>query len=232
MPMPQYLKRYLPVGALLALFFAALPITGHAQEIKSAPGVYDFYLLNMSWAPEFCDTLKTLTPAEQAARESTECSAPRGFVLHGLWPQNFDGTYPGNCAQRPGPAKPERYLDLIPDVSLIKHEWAKHGTCTTLSPDAFFSSARQAFTAVVIPDSFKRVDQQVMLAPDAILAMFYKSNPSFPQGSFALSCGGNKLTAIEACFNREVQPIACQNIRTCRADVVKIQPDQSLGIVR
>ncbi|MGI4756861.1 MAG: ribonuclease T2 family protein [Janthinobacterium lividum] len=207
--------------------------TGNAQEVKSAPGTYDYYLLNMSWSPAFCDTLKTLTPAEQAARQgSTECSSPHSFVLHGLWPQNFDGTYPGNCSDRPGPQRPERYLDMTPDLSLIKHEWAKHGTCTTLSPDAFFSTARQAYTAVTIPETLKHVDQQVMLAPEAILAMFYKANPSFPQGSFALSCGRNTLTAIEACFSRDAQPIACQNIRTCKANVVKVEPEASSGIVQ
>ncbi len=210
-----------------------LPLANHAQEVKSAPGVYDYYLLNMSWSPAFCDTLKTLTPAEQSARsQSTECTSPHSFVLHGLWPQNFDGTYPGTCSDRPGPTHPERYLDLTPDLSLIKHEWAKHGTCTTLSPDAFFSTARQAYTSVIVPDTLKRVDQQVMLQPDAILAMFYKANPSFPQSSFALSCGRNELTAVEACFSRDMQPIACQNIRTCRANVVKVQPEASLGIVQ
>ena len=63
-----------------------------------------------------------------------------------------------------------------------------------------------------------------MLAPDAILGMFYAANPAFPQGSFALSCGHNYLTAIEACFSRDGQPIACQNIRTCRANVVRVEP--------
>ncbi|MGI4978774.1 MAG: ribonuclease T2 family protein [Janthinobacterium lividum] len=217
---------------LLLLCPPMLPSKGHAQEMKSAPGVYDYYLLNMSWSPAFCDTLKTLTPAEQSARQgSTECSAPHSFVLHGLWPQNFDGTYPGTCSDRPGPQHPERYLDLTPDLSLIKHEWAKHGTCTTLSPDAFFSTARQAYTAVTVPDTFKHVDAQIMLKPDDILAMFYQANPSFPQGSFALSCGRNTLTAIEACFSRDLKPIACQNIRTCRANVVKVQPETSADIV-
>ena len=66
-----------------------------------------------------------------------------------------------------------------------------------------------------------------MLRPDDILTMFYKSNPAFPLGSFALSCGNNELTAIEACFSKEVQPIACVNLRSCRANVVRVPPEAS-----
>ena len=225
--------RHFHAFALTCLFALLLCPMGGAQEIKSAPGTYDYYLLNLSWSPEFCSTLNTLTPAEQAARgNSIQCSAPHGFVLHGLWPENADGSYPASCAERPGPAHPERYLDMTPDLSLLKHEWAKHGTCTTLSPDAFFSTARQAYSSLVIPDTFKHVDRELMLAPEAILGMFYAANPSFPQGSFVLSCGRNQLTAIEACFSRDVKPMACLNVRSCHANVVKVVPDAAGQIVR
>lgn len=208
----------------IALAGAALfPLAVPAQEVHTEPGQYDYYLLNLSWAPEFCGTLKTLTPAEQAARTSTECTVPHTFVLHGLWPQNFDGTYPGTCGVRPGPADWTRYLDMTPDLSLLKHEWAKHGTCTALAPEAYFAAARQAYTAVVVPQAFQQVSKPDMLAPDTILGMFYAANPSFPQGGFALSCGRNHLTAIEACFSRDLHPIACQNIHTCGATVVKVE---------
>lgn len=219
----------LPVVVQMAIVLAAalLSRASDAQEVRSEPGQYDYYLLNLSWAPEFCSTLHTLTPAEQAAHGSTECTAPHGFVLHGLWPQNFDGSYPGTCATRPGPAHPEQNLDMTPDLSLLNHEWAKHGTCTTLTPDAYFATARRAYTSVKIPEPFQHVTATQMLAPDTILGMFYASNPTFPQGSFALSCGHNQLTAIEACFSREGQPMACQNIHSCRANVVKVEPQNA-----
>lgn len=213
--------------AALALSTVLLPCRANAQEVKAEPGVYDYYLLNLSWAPEFCSTLHTLTPAEQAARGSTECTAPHGFVLHGLWPQNFDGTYPGNCGTRPGPAHPEQYLDMTPDLSLLKHEWAKHGTCTTLTPDSFFATARRAFSSAKIPSAFQHVTSTQMMPPELILGLFYAANPAFPHGSFALSCGHNDLTAIEACFSREGQPISCQNIRTCHANSVRVEPQNA-----
>ena len=210
---------------LFTLLFAALglPALPQAQEINSQPGQYDFYLLNLSWAPEFCSTLNTLTPGETAARGGVECTTPHGFVLHGLWPQNFNGTYPGNCGSRSGPADWQQYFDMTPDISLLKHEWVKHGTCTTLAPDAFFSAARRAYASVVVPPALTQSHGETMQAPAAILQMFYSSNPAFPQGSFALSCGHNALTAIEACFSRDLQPIACQNISSCRAGIIVVE---------
>ncbi len=216
---------------VFALLVVLTPLCGIAQEIKSPPGQFDYYVLNLSWAPEFCYTLRTLSPAEQAEKGSEECAAPHGFVLHGLWPQNFDGTYPASCAERPGPLHPERNLDMTPSLPLLKHEWAKHGTCTTLSPETYFATARQDYSAVEFPEAFKRLDHEVMLRPDEILGMFYRANPSFPEGSFVLSCGRNYLTAIEACFSKEGKPIACQNLRGCRANAVKVTPEASGGVV-
>lgn len=223
---------------LLSMFALALLCVGlvpcvnaRAQEIKSAPGQFDYYVLNLSWAPDFCNNLKTLTDAERAEGVA-ECDAPRGFVLHGLWLQNNDGTYPGYCERRPGPVHPERNLDLTPNLSLLKHEWAKHGTCTTLSPEGFFATARQGYTSVVIPDAFKRLDHEIAMRPDDILGMFYRANPAFPQQSFALSCGRNELTAIEACFDKNMKPQACVNLRSCRANSVKVVPEASGQVVR
>lgn len=225
------MRRLLLFAVLLVFACASHHAAG--QQVDSAPGKYDFYLLDLSWSPEFCNTLKTLTPAEQAARSTTECAAPHAFVVHGLWPQNFDGTYPVNCSKRPGPRDWDRYVDMTPDVDLLKHEWFKHGTCTTLSPDAFFSTERQAYTSIVVPRAFKHVSQPLTLAPDAILAMFHKSNPAFPQGSFALACDeGGRLSAVEACFSRSIQPIACRHVKSCAADTVTVEPEPAGQIVR
>src|SRR5580692_6196384 len=66
---------------------------------------FDYYLLNLSWSPEFCYTHPS----------ATECASHPAFVLHGLWPQNTDGTYPQNCSSTPGPADPSQYADIYPD---------------------------------------------------------------------------------------------------------------------
>jgi ribonuclease T2 len=185
----------------------------HAQQ-KGEPGKFDFYMMNLAWSPEFCSIEGT----------SPQCAARNGFILHGLWAQNNDGSYPVFCSERPGPAHPEANLDLTPDLALLKHEWAKHGTCTTLSPEAFFASERKAYHSLAVPDVFLHIDHEMQMKPQEILDLFGKINPGFPPGSILLSCGNNRLTAVEACLGKDLKPLVCQGLRTCRANVVKIAP--------
>jgi ribonuclease T2 len=175
---------------------------------------YDFYLLNLSWSPEFCYTHP----------DSPECAAHPGFVVHGLWPQRNDGSYPQNCGSRPGPTSDAAWQGLMPTASLAQHEWQTHGTCTSYDSDTYFGLIRKAFNEVHIPAVFSGPTQPRMEPPAAILADFTAANPSFPASSFALSCGNNYLTAIEACFDKNLHPTACSNVRSCRANNVKITP--------
>jgi ribonuclease T2 len=175
---------------------------------------FDYYLLNLSWSPEFC----------HSHPDAAECAQHSTFVLHGLWPQNDNGTYPENCSNQPGPRNPAAYSDIYPDSSLLVHEWRTHGTCSGLSSDAFFALARNAFHSVAIPPALSRVDQQISMPPSQILDLFTAANPSIPRSSLALSCGNNYLTAIEVCLNKSAQATACGPIHSCRANTVRITP--------
>lgn len=91
---------------LAAIFLAALPFPSSAQH-KGEPGKFDFYLMNLSWSPEFCSIQGT----------SPECAAHPGFILHGLWTQNDDGTYPVFCTEEPARnhrAKPRHHPRPLP----------------------------------------------------------------------------------------------------------------------
>lgn len=184
-----------------------------AQQ-DAAPGAFDYYLLTLSWSPEFC----------VSHASAAECSAHPAFILHGLWPENSDGTYPENCSNAPGPKNPSAYKDIYPDQSLLAHEWKTHGTCSGLTPDKFFTSARQALHAVAIPPALSRLKTQISLTPQQILGDFATVNPSYPTGSFAMACGNNRLTAVEVCVDKSLHAVACQNLKTCRANTVKITP--------
>lgn len=184
------------------------------QARATATAAFDFYLLNLSWSPEFCHSHPT----------AAECAAHSTFVLHGMWPQNNDGTYPQNCSTAPGPADPSQYSDIYPDPSLLQHEWATHGTCSGMAPDDYFSAARKAFHAVVIPTQLSGLTSQTSMPPDQILGRFTASNPQVPSSALALSCGSNYLTAVEECLDKSFAPIACSGVRSCRANTVKIPP--------
>jgi ribonuclease T2 len=189
---------------------------------NATPGIFDFYLLNLSWAPEYC-----------ASHGGTECTEHLGFVVHGLWPQNNDGSYPQSCSKAAGPANPSQYLDLIPDLSLLAHEWNVHGTCSGLKPDAYFMLDRQAFHEVAIPKLFQGLNHSVQMKPADIVALFQQVNPTFPAGSIAITCTGNKLVQVEACLTKNgVKPEVCQSVTSCKAQSVQILPQTSITVAR
>jgi ribonuclease T2 len=178
----------------------------------TGPQSFDYYLLNLSWSPEFC----------YSHRSAPECGQHKTFVLHGLWPQNTDGTYPQNCSNAPGPANPSQYSDIYPDPGLLEHEWSTHGTCSGLSPDAFFTTARAAFQAFTVPPTLAQLNAQISLPPDQILSLVTQSNPTIRADSLALSCGNNYLTAVEICLDKQLHPIACGPVASCKARTVRI----------
>jgi ribonuclease T2 len=220
-------KSALAILALLLILAACSPSPAPAPEPTARPRAtaafalppsnaqpFDYYLLNLSWSPEFC----------HSHPNATECASRPAFVLHGLWPQNNNGTYPQNCSNTPGPADPSHYADIYPDAGLLQHEWRTHGTCSGLSPDAFFTAARAAFQSFTVPPALSQLTRQISLPPVQILDLVTQANPKIPSSSLALSCGNNYLTAIEVCLSKSGQPITCGPVRSCRANTVRIPP--------
>jgi ribonuclease T2 len=185
-----------------------------AAAQASGKGAFDYYVLSLSWSPEFCYS----HPSAQ------ECAEHKAFVMHGLWPQNSDGTYPENCSNAAGLADPSAYQDIYPDAGLLAHEWKKHGTCSGLGADAYFKAARSTYRSVTIPPALASLTHQASMAPDEILGLFTRANPAIPRSSFSLSCGHNFLTAVEVCLDKGLKPTACSGLRSCRANVVRIPP--------
>jgi len=97
------------------------------QHQSGQPGAFDYYVLALSWSPEFCHSHPS----------KPECTSGNfGFVVHGLWPQYKDG-YPEHCSTAPGLTDPSRMQEVMPDPSLVAHEWTTHGTCSGLEADAY-----------------------------------------------------------------------------------------------
>src|SRR6476661_4613206 len=117
---------------LLACLFLGVPANAQSSKKKKASAApqFSYYLLVLSYAPDFCDQ-------PQGTKDPRECGSGRrvGFIVHGLWPQGDDSRGPQNC----GSARPvsrailQATLPYIPTESLIQHEWATHGTCSGLS---------------------------------------------------------------------------------------------------
>jgi ribonuclease I len=105
---------------------------------------FDYFLLAFSYAPTFCK----LNPDKQ---NSIECVGNYGLVLHGLWPEDNDGSYPQFCNYPVKYSKTE-LQDIIKKIDewekyapeyldLCVHEWEKHGTCSGLNPQQYFNLA-------------------------------------------------------------------------------------------
>jgi ribonuclease I len=157
---------HLAITLLGTLCFTGLLTHSIAQDNPSSPAAksdFDYYLFAMSIAPGFC-----AQNAERAARKTQceprtlrQDFAASPISIHGLWPNRKKGKHPFFCASNSGPSgeKPRRgehcalpkveNLDAptqrelktgMPGIKdcLDRWEWAKHGTCSGLSPDRYF----------------------------------------------------------------------------------------------
>lgn len=220
-----------PAGRSLVLFLTLLALAGltlaqsrrRAGDRASAGAHFDYYLLALSWVPEFC------AQPGSAAANPRECGSQRKsvFSVHGLWPQANDGPNPEACTPvRPVPrAVVTSILQWMPSPGLVQHEWSIHGTCSGLSPSEYFSNVMAARSAVQIPVQLTSLDRPETNSPAGIEAEFAASNPSFPKGAFRVACRAGALTEVRACFTKDLKPQACgRSAGECGAASVSIRP--------
>jgi len=178
---------------------------------------FSYYLLSLSYAPDFCDQ-------PNVRKNSRECDGNTGFVVHGLWPQSDSGRGPEGCGSASPVARDivRQMLNYIPTESLIQHEWETHGTCSGLSAADYFVLVRKARDAVKIPSNLSRPQREMDLSPAQIESEMAAANPSFPKGAFRVSCyRDNELQEIRVCFNKDLSPRDCgANGGRCRATVI------------
>ena len=109
-----------PLLLLLLLTLPALPQGRNAP--RGTAGEFDYYLLAMSWSPQYCSS-----PA--GSRDTFQCGGGRRyeFILHGLWPQ-YERGWPQFCAtgERLSNALVERMQDIMPS--------RRTGTCRGSQP--------------------------------------------------------------------------------------------------
>ncbi len=194
------------------------PTTGAAPS-----GDFDFYVLALSWSPGFCAT-------GGAAKAPDQCAdgAGLGFVVHGLWPQYQHG-YPSDC----DPGRPVSRIALdqtrgvYPSEGLARYEWRKHGTCTGLSPEAYFAGAKAARDKVVIPDAFKSPRQAQSIAPADAQRAFSAVNPGLRPEAIAIGCIRGELEEVRLCLSKDLrQFVNCPEVAraTCRSPSIDLAP--------
>lgn len=199
------------------------PQSGSEAAIDAGPalGRFDFYVLALSWAPEFC-------AGKQESKNSGECDPSKhyGFVVHGLWPQNDDGTYPISCTNAipVGDDLVRQVLPIMPSRGLVQHEWATHGTCSGQSPQEYFWKIQKAFGNLKVPDELQHLAQATQSSPNEIEQEFAKANGA-PADSFRVACSKGALIGVDACLTKDLQYRSCGNaVRECHARQVTVLP--------
>jgi ribonuclease T2 len=197
---------------------------GFAKKKKSTPpsdataGAFDYFLLTLSWAPEFCAT-------NSKGSNTAECDLKnhKGLVVHGLWPQYDNGKWPQDCG---GPSVPSSIVKqmqpIMPGNGLIQHEWTKHGTCSALSVQDYFGVIEKLYHELKVPENFQPPPAQS--SPVKIEKAFALANAA-PPSAFRIACPQNQLSAVEICLSKDLQYQACPaNLKDCRAKSIKIIP--------
>ena len=176
-------------------------------ETDDKPGDFDYYVLVLSWSPSYCklDGRKKRDP--QCARNE-----PRSFTLHGLWPQ-YEKGWPLYCAteHRPWVPRPviDEMLDIMPSARLIIHEYRAHGTCSGLTPQQYFSTARDLYESVRIPPRFSKPNSKARLSPRVIERDFLAANDWLRADMISVTCRGRSLLDVRICFGKDLFPTPC-----------------------
>jgi ribonuclease T2 len=105
---------------------------------------------------------------------------------------------------------------------LVAHEWSTHGTCSGLDAESYFKLMRRAFSSVKVPERFRTARENFSIPPEEVKREFVQANPSISAEDMTVSCGNNFLTAVSFCMTKDLKPTACQNLRDCRANVIRV----------
>jgi ribonuclease T2 len=218
--------RHASIAAMLLL--VAMAAQARSRAAPGQAGAFDYYLLSLSIAPSFC----ALSPANQAKAECRALTAidfrQTPLTVHGLWPNRANvsvNRQPQDCDGPPLGSLPaavegelRRYMPAGP--GLAHYEWRKHGACSGLSPEAYFTDvanlARHANDTIGAAMRDGGMFGRVVRIAD-LLASVGKRDPGLPP-SIVVNCrsprgGGQALIdEIRVTLSKGFVPIAAQSV--------------------
>lgn len=195
---------------LILWLLSALPALADGEKA----GDFDYYVLSLSWSPNWCATTGD-------AQRSDQCDTRHdyGWVLHGLWPQYHRG-WPSYC--RTPQAPPSRTMtrdmaDIMGSAGLAWHQWKKHGSCSGLTAPGYFALARRAYDQVARPEVFRRLHRTVKLPASVVEEAFLKANPGWTRDMLTITCRDGYIEEARLCLSRDLKPVPCGRdaIRDC-----------------
>lgn len=186
----------------------ALPALAEGEKA----GEFDYYVLALSWSPNWCQL-------EGNARQSEQCDEDHGWILHGLWPQ-FHRGYPSYCRtieRAPSRGMTADMADIMGTSGLAWHQWKKHGTCTGLSASGYYALSREAYGRITRPAVFRKLDQSVKLPANVVEQAFLRDNPEIEPDGLTVTCRDGHIQEVRICLSRDLAPVPCGQdvVRDC-----------------
>lgn len=155
--------RYLTAGKKLGLVVATAMLLSACQS-ETQTSVYDGQMvLAISWQPAFCERATRKPECKRVKRDRYDNTH---FALHGLWPQPGSNIYCGVSQDEITQDKKRRWKKLaglslsdslkqklwqvMPGTRsfLHRHEWVKHGTCYSNSPETYYADSIKLMGAI------------------------------------------------------------------------------------
>lgn len=198
--------------SLVVTLFLAIPSPAGADGER--PGAFDYYVMSLSWSPNWC-------VLEGDARRSPQCreDSGHGWVLHGLWPQYHRG-WPSFCRTtepQPGPSMTAAMADIMGTSGLAWHQWRKHGVCSGLSAQAYFDLSRRAYGSITRPAVFRKLEKPVRLPARLIEEAFLRENPRLAPDMLTVTCRDGRIQEVRICLSKDLAPVPCGRdvVRDC-----------------
>ncbi len=204
---------------LILLVYVTYATPARAEGDRA--GVFDYYVLSLSWSPTWC-------ALEGNARNSPQCDRPLGWVLHGLWPQYTRG-YPSYCdssARPPSRKETAAMADIMGTAGLAWYQWKKHGACAGLSAQDYFALARRAYEGVTRPEVLRRLDAPVSLPAEVIEEAFLQANPGWEPDMLTITCQSGRIQEARLCLSKALEPVPCGQdvVKDCRLPNALLDP--------
>jgi ribonuclease T2 len=196
---------------VLIWIIAAMPAWAGGEKA----GEFDYYVLSLSWSPNWC-----ALQGDSQGSEQCEERYDYGWIMHGLWPQYQRG-FPSFCqsGQRPpSRAMTAGMADIMGTPGLAWYQWKKHGACTGLSGADYYALSRLAYEKVVRPPVFRKLERTVKVPAAVVEQAFLKANPGWKADMLTITCKNGYIQEARLCLSRDLEPVSCSQdvVRDCR----------------
>ncbi|MFL5260422.1 MAG: ribonuclease T2 family protein [Hyphomicrobiales bacterium] len=216
-------RAFRALSVIVAVIVQLAVLAPRLNAAGESARTFDYYALSLSWSPTYC-------ASKAGDDDRQQCSPGRrfAFVAHGLWPQ-YEKGWPENCEADETWVPEETIasmLGIMPSRKLIINEWRKHGTCSGLGIDRYFSKTRELFAKIRIPARYAAPNRDIAVTPKQLVVDFVKTNSGLDYSMISVVCGNRtdtaRLSELRICFDRDGDFSPCRENerRQCRANTL------------